>query len=125
MRQRLIQAILALVALVTLVGCTSCSTVRSQSDFDLLPHSTGVYGGSFIIHTWSYIGSDTSYDHFIYTYTHDNLPRHTHIRVAKGVVRLDFEARPYRLPDDGLHVVAQMRGGKVEGFIISTNKFGL
>ena len=125
MRQRWFSLIVGLVALAALAGCASSRTIRSQSEFDSLPHSTGVYGGSFIIHTWSYIGSDARYDHFIYTYTRDNLPIHTHVRVARDVVHLDFDARPYRLPNDGSHVAAEIRDGRIAGFMIDTNKFGL
>src|ERR1041385_8683967 len=102
MRLRQIQVIVSLVALAVLTGCTSSRSIRSQSDFGLLPRSTGAYGGSYIIRTWSYIGTDARYDHFIYTHTDDNLRSFTHIRVARGVVHLGLESRPYRLPGDGV-----------------------
>ncbi len=83
-----------------------------------------MYGGSYIVHTWSYIGSDAHYDHFIYTHTHDKRRSFLHVRVARGVVHLAFQARPYRLLDDGLHVTAQFHDGRIEAFVVSTNTFG-
>jgi hypothetical protein len=124
MNRRLLPGIVSLVAVAVIAGCASNRTVRSQSDFDSLPQSTGMYGGSYIVHTWSYMGSDAHYDHFIYTHTDDNVRTFIHVRVARGVVHLAFETRPYRLPDDGLHVAAKVRDGKIEGFMVSTNMFG-
>jgi hypothetical protein len=114
-----------LLAASVLVGCTSNRTIRSQSDFDSLPRSSGAYGGSFIVHPWSYAGSDASYEHFIYTHTRDNLPKHTHVRVVRGLVVLSFTPRPYRLPGDGLPVTPEYRNGKVSGFSIDTNTISL
>ena len=124
-RRRPLQVIVSLVALVAIVSCTSSRTVRSQPDFASLPRSTGAYGGSYIIHTWSYIGTDERYDHFIYTHTHDNLRNFTRVRVARGVVHMGFESRPYRLPRDGVPVVAEMQEGRVTGFHEDKSKMGL
>ena len=116
MQLRLIQVMVSIVALAAHAGCSPSRTIRSQSDFGSLQHSTGAYTGSYIIRTWSYIGTNARYDHFIYTHTHDNLRSFTHVRVARGVVHLGFESRPYRLPGDGVPVVAEMQDGRVAGF---------
>lgn len=113
--------IVSLVAAGALLGCISSRTIRSQTDFVALPATRGVYGGSLMMSTWSYAGSDTSYDHFDYTYTRDNLAKHIHVRVVRGMVALDFEARPYRLPGDGVPVTANRLDGRVTGFKIDTN----
>ena len=104
-----------------LVGCASTRTVRSQSDIDSLPRSRGVYGGSWLVHTWSYTGSDVSYDRFVYTYTHDNFATHVPVRMAKGFVVLGFESKPYRLPDGGVPVTPDYRDERLVGFSPYTN----
>jgi hypothetical protein len=104
-----------------LVGCASTRTVRSQSDLDSLPRSRGVYGGSWLVHTWSYTGSDANYDHFDYTYTHDNFARRVPVRMAKSFVVLGFEPRAYQLPDGGVPVTPDYRAGRLVGFAIYTN----
>ena len=121
MRQRLKTLAAALLTATVLASCASPRTMRSQSDFNALPHSTGLYGGSFIIHTWEYIGSDAKYDNFIYTYISDNLDVPIHVRVTKGLVVLEFSARPYRLPDAGIPVIPHYRHGRITGFSMDTN----
>ena len=106
-----------------LLGCASSRTIRSVTDFDALPASKGVYGGSFFVQRWSYLGSDASYEHFNYSYTRDNFVNHIHVRVVRGMVTLGFEGRPYRLPDDGLPVIANYRNGWIAGFDMDTNDF--
>jgi hypothetical protein len=104
-----------------LVGCASTRTIRTQSDLDSLPQSRGVYGGSWLIHTWLYEGSDGSYDHFVYTYTHDNFARRIPVRMATGFVVLGFEPTAYRLPDGGMPVTADYRDGRLVAFAAYTN----
>ena len=104
-----------------LVGCASTRTVRSQADIDYLPSSRGAYGGSWLIHTWAYVGSDADYDHFVYTYTHDNVARRVQVRMASGFAVLGFEPRPYRLPEGGVPVIADYRDGRLVGFNVCTN----
>ena len=101
---------------VALVGCTSTRTVRSQADIASLPRSQGVYGGSWLIHTWTYEGSDPQFDHFVYTYTHDNFARRVPVRMVRGLVTLGFQSRPFRLPDDGVPVTPDYRDDRVIGF---------
>jgi hypothetical protein len=121
MRTSLYISILCLV----LVGCASTRTVRSQADLDSLPRSRGVYGGSWLVHTWSYTGSDTSYDHFVYTYTHDNFALRVPVRMTRGFVVLGFEPRPYQLPEGGVPVVPDYRDGRLVGFATYTNSMRL
>src|ERR1043165_5691066 len=69
-----------------LLGCASSRTIRSVTDFDALPASKGVYGGSFFVQRWSYLGSDASYEHFNYSYPRDNFVNHIHVRVVRGMI---------------------------------------
>lgn len=101
----------------SLSGCASQRTVRSQGDIDSLPRSRGLYGGSWIVRPWSYIGSDARYDHFVYTYTSGNLASRVPVRMPKGYVVLGFEPQPYGSRNWGIPVIPKYRDGRLAGFV--------
>jgi len=112
---RALRILLSLAGLAVAVGCASSRTILSQSELDSLPSSKGAYGGSYLIRTWSYLGSDSRYDHFRYSYTRGNVAHHLHVKAPSGLFVLNFARRPYRLPDDGVPLSAEYREGRPSG----------
>jgi hypothetical protein len=69
-----------------LSGCARTAT--RETLLEGLPNDEGMYGGKSVIQRWVYHGSDATYHYLTYTYTIDNLPRHTAYRVPHHIASM-------------------------------------
>jgi hypothetical protein len=125
----MIEVLVSLLAASVLVGCAYNCTVRSQADFDVFVRGTtnlqseAIFDGYVNIHGLLFIGSDASYDYFVYPQTRGGVITHKQVRVLKGLDNFCHGDCPYRMPI-GMPVYIQTIKGRFDRIQIDTNNLG-